>query len=314
MKRITSALLLATVLLASCNQYEKSPSGMTYKITSGGSKEKIQNGQFVKVHIEYKLKSKDTTLQTTFGHIPYYIPIDTTNLGQHTFTEIITLLGSGDKVDFTIFIDTLKKMQLMEYNDMFKQGDQINGRAEILKVFTSQDDVKADYDKEVEAENARATAIVKEYAKAKGLKTQTTPGGVEVFISQPGEGPVADSGKQVIVRYKGYLIGKGKEDGKVFDTNMDPLGANNQPFSVIVGTGGVIKGWEEALKLLNKGSKATIYIPAMMAFGQAGSPPVIPPYANIGFDIEVLDIVVPQPQKPGAAPSQAESHEGHDHN
>lgn len=286
---------------------------MTYKITSGGSKEKIQHGQFVKLHIEYKLKSKDTTLQTTYGHIPYYIPIDTNSLGQHTFTEIITQLGSGDKVNFTIFIDTLKKMQLMEYNDMFKQGDQINGRAEILKVFTNQDSVKADYDKEVEQEKARNIAFVKEYAKSKNLKTQASPGGVEVHITQEGEGPLADSGKQVFVRYRGYLIEKGKNDGKEFDSNMNPLGANNQPISVIVGTGGVIPGWDEALKMLKKGSKATIFIPAMMGYGPQGSPPVIPPFANIGFDIEVLDIVVPQPQKPGAAPNPVDSHEGHNH-
>ncbi len=314
MNKITSALLLATVLLASCNQYEKSPSGMTYKVKSGGSKEKIKHGQFVKMYMEYKLKSKDTTLQSNYEHVPFYFPVDTAKLGQHTFTEIITKLGAGDKVDFTLFIDTLKKLQIMDYNDMFKQGDQVNGRAEILKVFNTQDEVKADYAKEMDLEKQRSIAKVKEYVKSKNLTAQSTPGGVQVVIDKEGTGATADSGMQLIVKYKGYLINKGgKDDGKVFDTNMDPKGPNVQPLSVILGTGGVIPGWEEALKLFKKGTKARIYIPTTLAWGDQGSPPVIPAYANVGFDVEVLDIVVPQPQKAGTPAPAAENHDGHGH-
>ena len=94
MMRTTTSLLLAIVLLASCNQFEKAPSGMTYKITSGGTKEKVKQGQFLKLHIEYKLKSKDSVLQSSFGRIPVYFPLDTANLGKHTFTEIITKCAS----------------------------------------------------------------------------------------------------------------------------------------------------------------------------------------------------------------------------
>ena len=53
----TIKLLLAIVLFASCNQYEKTPSGLAYKVTKGTSKETLKNGQSIKLNIEYKLAS-----------------------------------------------------------------------------------------------------------------------------------------------------------------------------------------------------------------------------------------------------------------
>lgn len=298
MMRTTTSLLLAIVLLASCNQYEKAPSGMTYKI-SGTSKEKLKHGQFVKMHIEYKLKSKDTILQSSYDNLPVYFPVDTARLGKHTFTEIITLCGAGDKVDFTLFIDTLKKMQVMEYNDMFKEGDLINGRFEILKVFNTQDEVKADYEKEIAIEKQKEINAVKEYAKKKNMKVTSTNSGLQVEIQNAGEGQKADSGYTAVVRYKGYFLGKTNE-GKVFETNMDP---NAQPITVDMGTGAVMPGWEEGLRFFGKGGKGRFVIPAMLAYGIQGSAPVIPPFANLGFDIEVVDIVktAPKPAE-GTAP------------
>ena len=73
MLKSTLKLVAAIVLFASCNQYEKAPSGMLYKISHGsGNPQKLAQGQFVKVNLEYKLKSKDTILSTTYGQIPVY--------------------------------------------------------------------------------------------------------------------------------------------------------------------------------------------------------------------------------------------------
>ncbi len=293
--RTTTSLLLAIVLLASCNQYEKAPSGMTYKI-SGNSKEKLKHGQFVKMHIKYTLKSKDTVLQSSFDNIPVYFAVDTGRLGKHTFTEIITLCGAGDKVDFVLSIDTLKSMQVMDYNDMFKKGDLINGHFEILKVFANQDEVKADYDKEIVLEKQREINAVKEYVKKKNLNVQSTPSGLQVEVQNAGTGQKADSGWEAVVRYKGYFIGKANE-GKVFETNMDP---NAQPINVQVGTGSVMPGWDEGLRMFGKGGKGRLIIPAVLAYGTQGSAPVIPPFANLAFDIEVVDVVkaAPKPANP----------------
>ena len=63
-----------------------------------------------------------------------------------------------------------------------------------------------------------------------------------------------------------------------------------QPFSFGLGQGQVIKGWDEGVALLKKGSKATLYIPSTMAYGERGAGDKIPANAVLIFDVEVTDI------------------------
>ena len=84
----TIKLLLAIVLFASCNQYEKTPSGLAYKVTKGTSKETLKNGQSIKLNIEYKLAAKDSILSSSYAHIPVYFVLDTAHLGKYNFTEL----------------------------------------------------------------------------------------------------------------------------------------------------------------------------------------------------------------------------------
>lgn len=286
--RTTTTLLLAIVLLASCNQYQKTPSGLSYKITKGGSKETLKQGQFVKFNIEYKVPPKDSVLTSSYGHIPAYLIVDTTRPSKHSFLEIITKCAPGDKIEFVMSVDTLKKLGMLEYNNIFHARDMIRGRVDILKTFASQVDASADLEKEQGIEKQNEIKAIQAFTNKKGIKTQATPSGVLVEIQNPGDAQKADSGKQVKILYKGSFL-----DGKVFDTNMDPKSPNNQPMTVtigVVGQGGVIKGLDEGLRMFGKGGKGRVFIPAMLAYGQNGNPPVIPGYSNIIFDIEVLDV------------------------
>ncbi len=297
----TIKLLLAIVLFASCNQYEKSPSGLAYKITKGNGKEKLKHGQAIKLNIEYKLPVKDSVLSSSFEHIPVYFVLDTAHLGKYNFTELLTSVSEGDKIEFRLSIDTLKKMGMVEYNTIFHKGDFIAGKVDIVKTFPGQPEMMADYNKEVEAEKQKEIAALKAYTEKKGIKTQSTPGGVLVEIINPGEGAKADSVMQDSVLYRGAFL----DSKKAFDSNM--VNGVGQPYDVVVGSHGVIPGWEEGLKLLGKGAKARFFIPAMLAYGPQGSQPVIPPYANLSFDIQVTDVKVPapkpaQPVMPGGQP------------
>jgi len=299
--RTTTTLLLAIVLLASCNQYEKTPSGVTYKITKGGSNEKLKQGQYVKFNIEYKIPPKDTVINTSFGHIPAYMVLDTARATKHSFLEVITKCAVGDKVEFVLSVDSLKKLGQLEYSNMFHQKDMIKGRVEILKVFNSQIEANADVQKEVDLETQREIKTLKEYAAKLGVKTVSTPSGALVEVQNAGDAAKADSGKEAKVMYRGAFI-----SGKVFDSNMDKAGPNNQPLNVLIGVagqGGVIKGMDEGLRMFGKGGKGKIFVPAMLAYGQQGQPPVMPAYSNLVFDIEVLDVDIPKPV--AAQPQQA---------
>ncbi len=293
--RTTITLLLAIVLLASCNQYQTTPSGVKYKLTAGGSKETLKQGQFVKYNLEYKT-GKDSVLQTSYGHIATYMIMDTAKVGKHSFFELLTKLAPGDKVEFVLSVDSLKKLGFIEYNNIFKAKDLIKGRAEIIKTFPSQIEALADVQKEQDAEKAKEVKELQDFTAKKGVKTQSTPSGVLVEVINAGDAVKADSGMQAQVMYKGTFL-----DGKEFDSNTDKTKpGGGQPLSVIIGAQKVIKGLDDALRLFGKGGKGKVYIPAMLGYGPYPNPP-IPAYSNLIFEIEVLDVAKPAPQ-PAAAP------------
>ena len=283
MLKSTLKLVAVLVLFASCNQYEKAPSGMLYKITHGsGNPQKLAQGQFVKINLEYKLKSKDTILSTTYGQIPVYFPIDTARLGKYTFTEIIMQCKKGDKIEFSLSVDTLVKMGVLQFNEVFKAKDVIVGKAEIINVFTDVAKVDEDYKAESENEKKKEVAAIKAYLAKNKINAVESPEGVFVAVKTPGDATnKIDTTKIASVLYKGYTF-----KGDVFDTNMKPDG---KPYDVKIGAGAVIPGWEIGLQYFGKGGKGSIYIPAMLAYGSQANG-VIKPFENLAFDIEIEDV------------------------
>jgi FKBP-type peptidyl-prolyl cis-trans isomerase len=129
---------------------------------------------------------------------------------------------------------------------------------------------------------AKAKKILEDY-KANKLKNTivTTPSGLKYLILEAGNGPKAQAGKTVNVNYYGMLM-----DGSRFDDSW----SRGQEFSFPLGQGRVIKGWDEGIANLNEGSKACLFIPANLAYGAEGSPPVIPANAELVFYIELNKI------------------------
>jgi len=96
-----------------------------------------------------------------------------------------------------------------------------------------------------------------------------------------GEGVEAKEGDTVSVHYKGTL-----SDGKVFQSSYDI----NQPIEFVLGIGRVIKGWDMGVAGMKVGGKRILTIPPALAYGEAGSPPEIPPNATLVFEVELLEI------------------------
>ena len=112
------------------------------------------------------------------------------------------------------------------------------------------------------------------------LRAVKTPSGMlydEVFA---GIGEQATLASTVMVHYHGTLI-----DGTVFDSSVD----RGQPIKFPLRN--VIKGWQEGVAMMRVGGKAKLVIPSELAYGDKGSPPVIPPGATLVFEVELLEIV-----------------------
>jgi peptidylprolyl isomerase len=112
-------------------------------------------------------------------------------------------------------------------------------------------------------------------------KVVTTKSGLKYVEQKEGEGPEVKAGDSVSVHYTGTL-----KDGKKFDSSRD----RNQPFQFQVGAKRVIAGWDEGLQGMKVGGKRKLIIPYELAYGRAGRPPVIPPEAELTFEIELLKI------------------------
>jgi FKBP-type peptidyl-prolyl cis-trans isomerase len=96
-----------------------------------------------------------------------------------------------------------------------------------------------------------------------------------------GTGPEAAAGQTAVVHYTGWLT-----DGTKFDSSRD----RGEPFSFPLGAGQVIRGWDEGVAGMKVGGRRKLLIPSDLAYGDMGSPPVIPPKATLVFDVELLEL------------------------
>jgi FKBP-type peptidyl-prolyl cis-trans isomerase len=98
---------------------------------------------------------------------------------------------------------------------------------------------------------------------------------------KPGTGAEARSGNTVTVHYVGTLT-----DGKKFDSSRD----RGRGFTFRLGAGEVIKGWDQGVAGMKVGQLRKLTIPAHLAYGDRGFPPVIPPGSTLVFEVELLDV------------------------
>ncbi|HLF50963.1 peptidylprolyl isomerase [Flavobacterium sp.] len=148
----------------------------------------------------------------------------------------------------------------------------------------------------------------KKLAYLNGIKATATKSdtGLEYKIIQKGTGKKPVGGTNIYVYYAGYL-----EDGSLFDSNYEEVNKTYgkfdqnrasqngyQPFPFQYGKkDGLIPGFLEGLNLMSFGDKAVIFIPAKLGYGERGAGGVIPPNANIIFEIEMLEAMPSSPTK-----------------
>ncbi len=103
---------------------------------------------------------------------------------------------------------------------------------------------------------------------------------IEVTELKVGDGRELKKGDEATFHYIGTL-----EDGSEFDSSV----RRDKPFTVVIGSGKVIKGWDEGLPGMKVGGKRKLHIPYGAAYGEKASGK-IPAKSNLNFDVELLSI------------------------
>ena len=111
------------------------------------------------------------------------------------------------------------------------------------------------------------------------ILSKTTKSGLKYETLKEGTGPEVKAGQSVTVHYTGTL-----ENGKIFDSSRE----KGTPATFKIGVQAVIPGWDEGVPGMKVGERRKLFIPSHLGYGSNGSPPAIPPNADLNFDIEVL--------------------------
>ncbi|WP_239583232.1 MULTISPECIES: peptidylprolyl isomerase [Chryseobacterium] len=217
-----------------------------------------------------------------------------TNGSQFFITEVATPWLDGRH---TIFGEVVKGTETIDAIAAVEKGAQDKPKTDIVlekvSIFSKGDEYKG-YDaaktfnegKGKIAANNKAMAEKAEAEAKKALEDlkagmQVTESGLYYKITKKTEGKTAKAGDNVQVHYAGKLT-----NGTEFDSSFK----RNEPLEFPVGTGRVIKGWDEGILLLKEGETATLLIPPAMGYGERGAGGVIPPNAWLIFDVELVKV------------------------
>jgi FKBP-type peptidyl-prolyl cis-trans isomerase FkpA len=294
MKSVVTVILMAgmAVLFSSCDNvnYRKTPGGMPYKLFKGKGGAEVKHARHVKISLIQKIN--DSTRFSTIGKpgVYFYVPSPTRN---YDITELWQFARVGDSIVTIQMLDTF----LLRFPDLaqqgLKKGDRIISHIKILDVFESDSARSIDEINERKIMLESEIAFIGKYLDDKKIQAQKTPSGAFVETISPGQGNLIDSGNYISVMYKGYTF-----DGVVFDSNTDTTFGRTEPLEFTIGTGAMIPGFEEGLRLLRKGSEGRIYIPSLLAYGPNPGSDKIKPFESIIFDIRVLDVQLKEPSPP----------------
>ncbi len=268
-------ILLVGTLFISCSN-QNSPYDITY-FEEGD--EKLEYNNVLLLWAQYEVNGEQ--MFPTSPDYPMAMLYDSASAEDNGDIQgVLNLLNVGDSVTFQVAATNLwEKSFRQPLPDTLAETDVVNVTLSIIDQM-DQGEYQT-YARELESKRNASyfeeeSRILAQYIDDNNLEVQTTASGLMYQIHEEGTGPKPEVNQLVNVKYRGTTL-----DGNEFDAGT---------YEFPLGQGVVIGGWDEGIALLNKGTKATIYVPSKLGYGSRGAGRDIAPYSSLIFEVELLDI------------------------
>ena len=277
---ILFAILSFTIESNGQTDFNTSPTGLKYKMFTHENGPKPKLGDVIKFNF-ILYAPKDSVLSSTYKSL---FPV-VTEIRPPSYPgdleEAFMMMSKGDSAMFLVSADSFYNGQVMPV----PAGAMLKMRIKMLDI-----ESPAEYAVERQKQNEEQLKISEQlkiqetknldiYIKNKAPNALETPDGMYYVIENKGTGPFPKDSQTIIIRYTCYLLNARAIDGE-----------SDKVTSFVLGRHEVIRGWEKGVALLNKGSKARLYIPSSLAYGARGQGSIIHPYTTLIYDMEVLEI------------------------
>ncbi|MCW5911929.1 MAG: FKBP-type peptidyl-prolyl cis-trans isomerase [Cyclobacteriaceae bacterium] len=290
-------------MLMACSNTKETPSGLKFTVLKSGSAGVAENGQIMIIDFLFKDNKDSVWTDSRTNPLPAMFRKDSA-MTIDPVMQVMQMLGKGDSVTFRIPAIELFQKAFQPLPPGVDSTTVFIFQLGVRDVVTEERarEIQNEYmaRQNEEALNAekeqlsRDTVAIDLFLKEKAIVAKKTQSGLRYVIARPGAGTNAQEGDRVKVNYTGTLL-----DGTFFDSSIESVAkANNAfneqrpygPLELTLGTGQVIPGWEEALGLMNKGSRMTVYIPSTLAYGNRRRSEVIAENSILVFEMELVDI------------------------
>jgi FKBP-type peptidyl-prolyl cis-trans isomerase FkpA len=280
------------------NGFTKLNNVIDYKIIVKPNAKKvlIKNEDVIFMHM--KQVCGDSILNSTYrdlGNATYSKVIQDGRMDD--YSSVLCKLGAGDSAIVRFNADSVLQKGRPPF---YKEGDELKVHIKIVRIVGKKelDSLEADAEKQQEEarqkeaeEKAKYDAylqslipvedsIILDYANKNKLKLTKTQSGLYYTILEKGTGILPIENDKVDVIYRGTYL-----NDTTFDVNQN----KEKPFTFTLGTGMVIRAWDEGVALLPVGSKAVFLIPSRLGYGDRGYNEVIPGNTILRYDLEILN-------------------------
>ncbi|MCQ2314025.1 MAG: FKBP-type peptidyl-prolyl cis-trans isomerase [Bacteroidales bacterium] len=282
MKKLTLSILAlasAAVMFSCGNSLEKSETGLKYQFFEQNPDGKAFEESLI-AEVKFGCKINDTMV--IIPEINDYLPCIAPLFDGDVF-EGLAMMHAGDSAAFiTDTKNTFDNFFRSPLPENVSETDVLRFDIRVVDFITEEEfdarmieRLKEFYPEETE----KAANELSEYLKTNNINVAPTASGLYVDIHEEGNGETPSKGDIVKVHYTGKLL-----NDTIFDSSIE----RGEPIEIPIGVGAVIKGWDEGIMMLSKGSKATLYIPYYLGYMDRPAG-MITPFSNLVFDVELID-------------------------